>query len=163
MDEPPSSVVVFRRVPAAVRKAALERFARLLRDRVAGGSEFDCLVTTDAELQRLNRAFRGRDYPTDVLSFPADSPPSARTNGRPPRSSPPQILGSLAISYQRATEQARCFGHSVEQEIQILMLHGVLHLLGLDHETDRGRMARVESGWRRSLELPAGLIERARQ
>jgi probable rRNA maturation factor len=163
MDEPPSSVVVFRRVPAGVRKAALERFARRLRDRLAGGAEFECLVTTDAELQRLNRAFRGQDYPTDVLSFPSDSPPFAKTTGKQDLSSPPQLLGSLAISYPRAAEQARRFGHSVEQEIQILMLHGILHLLGLDHETDRGRMARMESGWRRRLELPSGLIERARQ
>ena len=92
--------------------------------------------------------FRGKDYATDVLSFPAE-PSDARH------------LGDLAISTLRARAQAREFGHSTEDELRILMLHGVLHLLGHDHETDRGRMARVESRWRKELGLPNGLIERA--
>jgi probable rRNA maturation factor len=83
-----------------------------------------------------------------VLSFPA--PPS------------PDYLGEIAISWERAAEQAARYGHSAEQEIAILMLHGVLHLAGYDHETDRGRMARAESAWRRRLGLPDGLIERSR-
>jgi probable rRNA maturation factor len=62
---------------------------------------------------------------------------------------------------QRARTQARGFGHSTEDEIRILMLHGILHLTGLDHETDAGRMARAEKRWRRRLGLPASLIERA--
>ena len=69
-------------------------------------------------------------------------------------------LGDLAISLPRARAQAREFGHGTAEEIQILMLHGVLHLLGMDHETDRGRMARVEKRWRARLDLPNGLIER---
>jgi probable rRNA maturation factor len=71
-------------------------------------------------------------------------------------------LGDVAISLPRARAQARTFGHTVEREIQILMLHGVLHLLGFDHETDRGRMARAEKRWRTRLGLPDGLIERVR-
>jgi len=126
----------------------LRRFAGVLRSQVAGGREFECLITTDGELRRLNRDFRGKDYPTDVLSFPAAGAPRA------------PFLGSLAISAQRAAAQARAFGHSREQEIEILMLHGLLHLLGLDHETDRGHMARTEARWRRRLALPHGLIER---
>lgn len=117
---------------------------------MARGRAFSCLVTTDAELQRLNRTFRRRDYPTDVLSFPAASPAGVS----------PDYLGDLAISWQRAREQAREFGHATETEIQVLMLHGLLHLLGLDHEKDNGRMYRAETRWRRSLGLPAGLIER---
>ena len=70
-------------------------------------------------------------------------------------------LGEIAISADRAAEQAREFGHSRLDEIRILMLHGVLHLLGMDHETDRGRMARAEARWRRKLDLPTGLIARA--
>jgi probable rRNA maturation factor len=72
----------------------------------------------------------------------------------------PGYLGDLAISWQRARAQAREFGHSTEAEIQVLMLHGLLHLMGLDHETDDGRMSRTERRWRRALGLPAGLIER---
>jgi probable rRNA maturation factor len=90
-------------------------------------------------LRRLNRQFRGLDYPTDVLSFPAAAP-AAR-------------LGDLAISLGRARAQAREFGHDIEHEVEILMLHGLLHLLGFDHETDRGQMARAEKRWRTRLGL----------
>lgn len=165
MDEPPGTVILFRGVPAGVRRMAIERFARTLRDEVAGGSEFECLIANDAELQRLNREFRRKDYPTDVLSFPntrrlnSQHRAATVTERLSPKNTQP--LGSLAISYQRAAAQARQLGHSLEQEIQILMLHGLLHLLGFDHETDRGRMARVEADWRQRLALPVGLIERA--
>lgn len=150
MDDPPGSVVLFRRVPKGVRRADLQRFARVLGDSVADGRGFECLVTDDTELQRLNRDFRGKDYATDVLSFPACGE----------RTPAPASLGSIAISVERAREQARRFGHSVEQELRILMLHGLLHLLGFDHESDRGEMARTEADWRQRLALPDGLIER---
>lgn len=117
----------------------MEDFARQLSKRLR--AQFTCLVTTDAELQRLNRQFRGKDYATDVLSFPGSN--------------------ELVISYQRANAQAREFGHEVRDEIRLLMLHGVLHLLGMDHETDSGEMARRESLWRRKLGLPSSLISRA--
>jgi len=106
------------------------------------------LIAGDAELRRLNRDFRGKDYPTDVLSFPAE-PAGA-------------FLGDIAISLGRARAQAREFGHTIEQEVQILMLHGVLHLCGHDHESDSGAMARAEKRWRAKLGLPSGLIERVR-
>ena len=70
-------------------------------------------------------------------------------------------LGEIAISAGRAAEQAREYGHSTVEEIRILMLHGVLHLLGMDHESDRGEMARAEARWRRKLDLAGGLIARA--
>jgi probable rRNA maturation factor len=114
---------------------------------VANGRAFDCLISGDAELRRLNRDFRGQDYATDVLSFPSGT-------------GLPACLGEIAISLPRARAQAREFGHPPEQEIRILMLHGVLHLLGMDHERDRGRMARAEKRWRARLRLPHGLIER---
>ncbi|MCS6952568.1 MAG: rRNA maturation RNase YbeY [Bryobacterales bacterium] len=131
-----------RRLP----RRALAAFARRLEETVAGGQRFTCLLATDRELRDLNRRFLGRDEPTDVLSFPQ----------------PGQTgwLGEIAISVDRAAEQAARFGHSVAEEIQILMLHGVLHLLGMDHETDRGRMARVERAWRKRLGLPQALTER---
>jgi probable rRNA maturation factor len=142
--------VIFRRVSTDAPQRAIERFAGKLQDEVAKGRAFECLITGDAELRRLNLRFRGKDEATDVLSFPSGT--------GFPAGSP---LGSIAISLRRARAQARAFGHSTEDEIRILMLHGILHLTGLDHETDAGRMARVEKGWRARLGLPASLIERA--
>jgi probable rRNA maturation factor len=145
MSSPEGSSVTFRRVPADVRPGSAQAFARKLGRKVAKGERFDCLITGDAELRKLNRQFRGQDYATDVLSFPGGE----------------GHLGDLAISVMRARAQAREYGHSTEDEVRILMLHGVLHLLGMDHETDAGRMARAERRWRRELGLPNGLIERA--
>jgi probable rRNA maturation factor len=145
MSSPDGSTVTFRRVSADVRPRALQHFARKLQREVVKGRPFDTLITGDAELQRLNREYRGKDYATDVLSFPSG------TN---------DFLGDLAISAARARAQARAFGHSTEIEIRILMLHGVLHLAGMDHETDSGAMARSEKRWRARLGLPNGLIER---
>ncbi len=149
MPFPEGSSVTFRRAPASLRRAPIERFARRLEKEVAGNRYFDTLITGDAELQRLNRDFRGKDYPTDVLSFPV-----AAEGGR--------FLGDIAISLGRARAQAREFGHTVEREVQILMLHGVLHLAGFDHETDTGAMAGAERRWRAKLGLPNGVIERVR-
>jgi len=135
----PDPLVAFRRIPETFDRTAVESFARLLQKRLLR-AEFHCLITTDAELKRLNQHFRGKRSPTDVLSFPGSN--------------------ELAISYQRARAQAAQFGHSVEDEVRILMLHGVLHLLGMDHETDQGAMARRESLWRAKLNLPTSLIQR---
>ncbi len=151
---PEGSTVTFRRISGTLHRRAVERFAKKLEEDVARGRGFDCLITTDAELRRLNRDFRGKDSITDVLSFPAQRLPG--------RGGPPRRLGDLAISLPRARAQARQFGHDAEQEIEILMLHGLLHLLGMDHETDGGRMARAEKRWRARLGLPNGLIERVR-
>jgi probable rRNA maturation factor len=145
------STLTFRRPFNDVRPRALHLFARKMQREVARGRTFDCLITGDAEMRRLNRDFRGKDYATDVLSFPAAGP-----SGRAGR------LGDLAISIQRARAQARQFGHGAEEEIRILMLHGLLHLLGMDHETGDGRMARNEKRWRSRLGLACGLIERVR-
>jgi probable rRNA maturation factor len=135
----------------------VQELAREIGCRVAGGRPFTCLLAGDAELRRLNRQFLGRDYPTDVLAFPA---PVGQATQRVPGLSA-SCLGDVAISVPRAALQARRGGHRLEEEIGILMLHGLLHLLGLDHETDRGRMARAEARWRKRLGLPAGMLERA--
>jgi probable rRNA maturation factor len=140
--------LLFRSAPGRLARGALRAFARQLRDTVTEGSGFLCLLTNDSELRRLNRQFRGKDYPADVLSFPEPGPDG--------------FLGEVAVSVERAAEQARDRGHSTEKEIEILMLHGVLHLLGMDHAADRGRMKRTESRWRKHFGLPAGLIERSR-
>jgi probable rRNA maturation factor len=149
MSSSDGSSVTFRRTPPDFRRRTVERFARRLQREVAKGQPFGCLIAGEAELRRLNREFRGFDYPTDVLSFPA--------------AAPSDHLGDLAISLGRARAQAREFGHDIEQEVEILMLHGVLHLLGHDHETDKGQMARAEKRWRTRLGLANGLIERVRR
>jgi probable rRNA maturation factor len=157
MSLPAGSTVTFLRTPPDFRRRAVERFARRLQQEVARGRPFDCLIAGDAELRRLNLRFRGLDYPTDVLSFPAPACGAAK-----PRPAHSASLGDLAISLPRARAQAREFGHPLEHEVEILMLHGVLHLLGMDHETDNGAMARAEKRWRTRLGLAAGLIERVR-
>ena len=143
-------IVLFRRAPAELNRRNLERFAQVLREEVAHGAGFQCLVTDDRELRRLNREFLGKDYATDVLSFPEERFRTAAAGWS----------GEIAISAQRARAQASVYGHSIDDEIRILMLHGVLHLTGLDHETDAGRMARSEKRWRARLGLPTSLIER---
>lgn len=143
---PAEDLVLFRRAPASLRRGPLRNFAAELRGVVTRRRGFYCLITDDRELRRLNRQFRGADHATDVLSFPSEGGES---------------LGEIAISVERAAVQAREFGHSRLDEIRILMLHGVLHLIGMDHETDRGEMARAEARWRRKLDLPTGLIARA--
>ena len=137
-----------------VTQTAVRDFAATLQKRVAKGRTFACLITGDAALRRFNRLYRLKDYVTDVLSFPSEP-------GVP--GADPTKLGELAISADRALYQAREHGHSLGDELRILMLHGVLHLIGLDHESDQGEMARAELRWRKTLALPKSLIERARQ
>ena len=150
--DPPEGdgTVLFRAFPPGRRfsyeeKRAVAAFARMLACQVASGRAFTCLITRDSELQNLNRMFLANDYPTDVLSFPAQDK---------------STLGEIAISVDRAEAQAMENGHSRIDEIRILMLHGVLHLMGMDHERDRGAMARAERRWRSKLGLPATLIMR---
>jgi probable rRNA maturation factor len=142
------SSLIFQRVPRTFSRRSLKALAGRIQAHIAPDASFTCLIARDAELQRLNREFLGRDYPTDVLSFPSPGPDG--------------FLGEIAISADRAVEQARQYGHAPEDEIGILLLHGVLHLLGMDHERDRGRMARAEQRYRKELDLPSGLIERVR-
>jgi probable rRNA maturation factor len=172
-------LITYRRKPATLDAESLQSFAEVLRDRVAGGREFHCRITNDAELQSLSAQFLNKNYATDVLSFPSPispspiSPSRIRLVGRPIQAadslSSESIrpngrtvpLGDIAISLQRARAQARTYHHSTEDEIRILILHGVLHLMGMDHESDSGQMQRTEQTWRKKLGLPVGLIERA--
>jgi probable rRNA maturation factor len=132
--------LLFRHPSRRVRRTPLRDFLTELEKRVARRRAVTCVITTDAELRRLNRQFRGKNYATDVLSFPPDE---------------------MAISLDRAAAQAKELGHSLDDELRILMLHGLLHLCGMDHEADSGKMRRAEIRWRKRLGLPAGLIERA--
>jgi probable rRNA maturation factor len=143
-------LISFRRKPATLDTEGLETFAETLRLRIAKRAEFHCLITGDAELRKLNNQYRGKDEPTDVLSFPSGGGSQA------------PYLGDIAISLAKARAQAGQFGHALEDELRILMLHGVLHLTGLDHETDAGQMARTEQRWRKKLGLATSLTERAK-
>jgi probable rRNA maturation factor len=125
----------------------LRKFLCDLTRRVGRGRSIACLIAEDAEIRRLNRQYRGKNYAADVLSFPA-----AQMHG---------LAGDIAISIDRAKAQAAERGHTLADELRILMLHGALHLAGMDHETDSGEMARAELRWRKRLGLPSGLIERS--
>lgn len=131
--------------------SSLERF--VLRARRAAGLRdiVNVLVTNNSELRSLNRQFLGKDKPTDVLSFPA-APASPRKSKR--------FAGEVAISADIARQNAARLGHSVADEVKILVLHGILHLAGYDHERDNGEMASREMRLRRQLNLEAALIER---
>ncbi|HWF46033.1 MAG TPA: rRNA maturation RNase YbeY [Bryobacteraceae bacterium] len=146
------STVLYRALPLKLRlpsadKRSLKVFAANLAVQVAPGRSFTCLITNDRALADLNRNFLGHDYSTDVLSFPSGQPGAE--------------LGELAISIERANAQACEFGHSLLDELRILMLHGLLHLTGLDHESDHGAMARIERQWQDVFDLPATLIARS--
>jgi probable rRNA maturation factor len=108
-------------------------------------------VVSDRRMRALNRQFRGKDAATDVLSFPATQMPGVST-----------FLGDIVIASGVATRQAREAGHSVGTELKVLALHGLLHLLGYDHEADGGKMARAEARLRKKAGLREGLIERAK-
>ena len=105
-------------------------------------------------MRTLNRSYRNKDYATDVLSFPATTP----TDG--PASAAPEYLGDIVIATGVAQRQADDIGHPVSTELKVLALHGLLHLLGYDHESDSGEMAQVEARLRKKAGLKAGLISR---
>ncbi len=136
-----------RRLPAARN---LARFLSQAQAAVRLRGEVTVLLTTDAAIRKLNRRFRGKNKATDVLSFPADGIGAE------------EIAGDLAISVPTALRQAVGQNHSLSTEIKVLILHGLLHLAGHDHKADDGKMARSESLLRVKLNLPQGLIERAK-
>ncbi|HXE08735.1 MAG TPA: rRNA maturation RNase YbeY [Acidobacteriaceae bacterium] len=137
---------------AGLTRAALLRYLRLARAAVGIEGEVHVLLADNATLRRLNRQFRGKDKPTDVLSFPAA--PSGVFSAEK------DLAGDLAISLVTAARQAKQFGHTLSDEVRVLMLHGLLHLAGFDHEQDEGQMAVREAELRSELGLPGGLIER---
>ena len=142
-------MVIFQKRVADLSELALDRFVARARRATGVKGAINVLVTSSAEMKRLNRRFRGQDQATDVLSFPAE--PDVRKS----------LAGEIAISADIATKNARSLGHSPADEVKILVLHGVLHLRGYDHESDDGKMARREKRLRAKLRLPPGLIERA--
>ena len=151
-----------------VRVPGLAAWLRRVAPARARGT-LEVAIVSDARIRALNRAYRRKDYATDVLSFPAFAPDrdarasawqaSGRRNPlRVPFSRP--ILGEIVIARGVARRQAREAGHAEATELRVLALHGLLHLLGYDHERDDGRMARAEQRLRRKGGLRDGLIER---
>jgi probable rRNA maturation factor len=136
-------MVIFETAVKGVSAAEIQRFARQAQKLAKVSGEVDVLVSGNTRLRELNRRFRRKNKPTDVLSFP-------RPSG-----------GDIAISAQIARENARRYGHGTAEELKVLVLHGMLHLAGYDHESDNGRMARAEARLRLHLRLPASLLDRA--
>lgn len=120
-----------RRIDAARVRRVLRGAARVL----GASGEVALVLAGDRTLHRLNRTYRGKDRPTDVLSFPGA----------------PDGLGDIVISVERADRNARSRGRTLPRELDVLALHGLLHLLGYDHETDDGTMDRLERRLRRRL------------
>ena len=134
----PLAVVLLNRQKA--RPVSAPRLRRVLREvaqalRVRG--ELSLVLAGDGLLRRLNREYRGKDKTTDVLSFPGDGGEAG--------------LGDIVISVAKAERNARRFGRTLPQELDVLALHGFLHVLGYDHEADNGAMDRLEGRLRQRL------------
>ena len=142
-------VIVEPKLARSIPRRGMERFAARAGAAAGLAGRVDVLITTSARMRRLNRQFLGKDRPTDVLSFPA------------PAAAGKSWAGDIAISAEVARANARRLGHTLAGELKVLILHGMLHLAGYDHETDGGRMSRRERALGRALGLPASLIERA--
>jgi probable rRNA maturation factor len=136
-------VIILDGTADGVNPVALQRFARRAQFMARVKGDVAILITSRRKVQALNRRFRRKDSPTDVLSFPS------------------QQGGDIAICFEIARQNAARLGHSAMEEIKILVLHGLLHLAGYDHETDSGQMARAEARLRTRLNLPASLIQRS--
>jgi probable rRNA maturation factor len=128
----------------------LIQFLRYAQGCIGLPGEVNVRITSDSEMRRLNRRYRGKDKATDVLSFPPFQ------NGTKP------LAGDIAVSADIARANSIDLGHSFDDEVKILLLHGLLHLAGHDHESDNGEMSRLEQKLRAKLKLPPGLIERAK-
>ena len=142
------NVLLVRKQSSKISQPALARFLTRAQRATRVRGTVNVLITSARELRGLNRRYRGKDKPTDVLSFPA-MPGS--DNG---------VAGDIAIAAEIAAANSRQFGHTPTDEVKILILHGLLHLAGYDHECDDGQMSRREERLRRELRLPASLIER---
>lgn len=143
-------MIIHKPVPG-VSPQALSRFAERARRAARLHGKVNVLLASSREIQELNRRYRGKNKPTDVLSFPPI--PSVQDD----------FAGDVIVAGDVAAANARRFGHNPTDEIKVLILHAMLHLAGYDHESDNGKMARREQRLRRELGLSAGLIERSEQ
>lgn len=140
-------MIILQKPVGDLNASSLERFLARAKRATGLRGVVNVLLTNSRELHVLNARFRKKDYPTDVLSFP-------------PMLADAGFAGDVAISTDIARANARHLGHAMADEIRILVLHGVLHLAGYDHESDTGAMAAKERLLRKKLGLPLGLIER---
>jgi probable rRNA maturation factor len=148
-------LVILRKKVVGLSEGSLSRFVMRARRESGLRGRVNVLVTGSAAMRTLNARFRGKNKPTDVLSFPAAQALPTTAEGKP------GLAGEIAISADIAAQNAARLGHSVASEVKVLALHGILHLSGMDHEHDNGQMARKEAELRRALRLPATLTERA--
>ena len=137
-------MIIFEARLADVSPSALDRFAQSAQRLARVSGPVDILITGSRRMRELNRRFRKKDRPTDVLSFPHEG------GG-----------GDIAICAGIARENALRYGHGCAEELKVLILHGMLHLAGYDHERDNGEMGVRETALRRQLGLPVSLIERS--
>ncbi|HXO22204.1 MAG TPA: rRNA maturation RNase YbeY [Thermoanaerobaculia bacterium] len=142
----PGEIVLLNpnRYPEARARRLRPWLTRLVAAVAPEGGSLAVRFAGDRYVRRANRDFRGRDYATDVLSFPGEPGPS----GEPGEA---RHLGDILISVPAARRQAAAAGHGVEHELQVLLLHGLLHCAGHDHETDGGTMERLERRLRRTF------------
>jgi probable rRNA maturation factor len=150
-------MIVNRQRAVLVARPPLESFLRRVKNELGleGASLTVCMVS-DAEIARMNQTFRRKKGPTDVLSFPAvarGKPRRPASEGGPYKEGAGEYLGDIAIAPGTARRYAKKNGRTLASELRVLILHGVLHLLGYDHETDRGEMDRVERKLRKRLGL----------
>lgn len=131
-----------------VNLEALEKIAQTLSDK-----EVELIITNDKTIQKLNKEYRGKDNATDVLSFPLEELFTDESIFRMP-------LGSIVIAESFVKKKAEIFGHSLQDELSLLFIHGMLHLLGFDHEGDDGEMRAREKALIIQFNLPESLIVR---
>ena len=124
----------------------LERIAQSLSNK-----KIELIITDNTSIAQLNTQHRGKNIPTDVLSFPIESALETMP------------LGSIVISIDFVIEKAKELGHSIENELSLLFIHGLLHLLGFDHEVDQGEMREKEKEIIESFHLPSSLIIRNKE
>ena len=150
-------MILNRQRAVRVARGPLEEFfRRVLREMKLRDSDITICFVSDAEIARMNLAFRGKKGPTDVLSFPSGTKRRKRTYTESTESTEDtekNYLGDIAIAPETARRYAKKNGRSLSNELRVLMLHGVLHLQGYDHETDRGEMDRIEGKLRRRFGL----------
>ena len=143
-------VIIAKRKSHNLSTGALASFLRRASKAVGLSGDVNVLLTANQHMRRLNQQFRQVNRPTDVLSFPSHQPIVSEK----------ECAGDVAISIEIAKDNAQRLGHSLQDEIKILILHGILHLAGYDHESDDGEMAHLEDRLRRRLGLPTALISR---
>jgi probable rRNA maturation factor len=147
-------MILNRQRTVRVARPPLEAFLARVREQLRlNGSEVTIALVSDKSIAHMNETYRRKKGPTDVLSFPVETSARRSRQRRPSSATEEHSLGDIAISPATARRNAKKFGRTLPSELQILILHGVLHLLGYDHETDNGQMTRIENRLRRKLGL----------